>query len=226
MSTRKGGVSAEPYGLNLSFNVGDAKENVEKNRSRFLKAVGVLPEQIAIPQQRHTATVRTITRPGTYEVCDALVTDTPGIALTVTVADCAPVFLFDTRKKAVACVHAGWRGTEQRIVEKTIEVLVKQFGSNPRDILAWIGPCAGVCCYEVGEDVAKKFDARYLNRRDGKIYLNVGKSNEDQLRGAGVPERNTEAIGDCTICGKDLYHSYRRDRDKSGRMMGVVGINP
>ncbi len=224
ISTRIGGVSPEPYGLNLSFNVGDARENVEENRNRFFETLGIPPDRIAIPEQRHTATIRTVTQPGQYKDCDALVTNVRGTYLSVSIADCAPIFLFDRKKEVVACVHAGWRGTEQRIVSQAIKLMTAEFGSEPTEILAFIGPSAGPCCYEIGAEVAGKFEEDYLSSRAGKIYLDIKKANSGQLRAAGVPDSNTEVLNDCTICGAERYHSFRRDRTKSGRMVAIIGM--
>lgn len=225
MSTRKGGVSPEPFGMNASFSVGDTTANVTENRRRFLDALGIPSDRLAIPQQCHSATVRNVKTAGVYELCDALMTNVCNVVLSVIVADCAPVFLFDAEKKAVACVHAGWRGTGQQILLKTIRSMQLEFGSNPEDIYAFIGPSAGQCCYEVGEDVSQNFDDEFLSCRNGKTYLDIKRANKEQLRTAGVPISNTEVHRDCTICGQEWYHSYRRDREKSGRMMAIIGLN-
>ena len=211
--------------MNTSFSVGDSAENVAENRRRFLDALGVPSDRLAIPQQRHTAVIRNVKAEGTYEQCDALTTTVPNVFLSVSIADCAPVFLFDAMKKIVACVHAGWRGTEQRILQKTIRTMLQEFGSKPGDVSAFIGPSAGQCCYEVGEDVAQRFDAEFVSRRNGKFYLDIKKANEEQLRNAVVPGTNIEVHEDCTICRTELYHSYRRDGDKSGRMMAIIGLS-
>lgn len=225
VSTRNGGVSPELYGLNLSFNVGDERKRVEENRTRFFRALGIQPEYVAIPRQEHTATIRTITRPGVYEQCDALVTSERGVYCSVTVADCAPIFLYDTMRNVVGCVHAGWRGTQQRILFKTIELMKSDFRSVATDLLAFVGPCAGPCCYEVGREVARQFDESCSFGRDGKIFLDIKRANASQLRAAGIPDSRIEVMEDCTICGADVYHSYRRDREKSGRMMAIIGMS-
>ena len=225
LSTRKGGVSPEPYCMNTSLRVGDASDNVQENRRRFLNVLSLTPDRLAFAQQEHTANVRRISTPGTYERCDALMSDVPGVFLSVSVADCTPVFLFDASCRAVACIHAGWRGTEQGIVEKTVNSMQREFGSKPEEIHAFLGPAAGQCCYEVGADVAQKFDAGLVVDRHGKRYLDIKRANWQQLRTCGVPENNIEVHADCTICKSHLYHSYRRDRERSGRMMGIIGIN-
>jgi YfiH family protein len=211
--------------MNTSFSVGDLAENVAENRRRFLDALGVPSDRLAIPQQRHTAVIRNVKAGGTYEQCDALITIVPNVFLSVSIADCAPVFLFDAVKKIVACVHAGWRGTEEGILHKTIRMMHEEFGSKPGDVSAFIGPSAGKCCYEVREDVAQKFEVEFVSRLDGKLYLDIKKANVEQLRNAGVPGSSIEVHEYCTICSTRLYHSYRRDREKSGRMMAIIGLN-
>ena len=224
LSTRNGGVSPEPYGMNTSFHVNDSPDNVAENRGLFLGALGVQPGTVAIPQQRHTAVVMTVNAAGAYPECDALVTNVPNVYLCVSVADCAPVFLFDKAKRVVACVHAGWRGTARKIVRNAVVRMEEEFGTNAIDVVAFIGPSAGRCCYEVGEEVAKEFEEQLVRRGDGKMYLDIPGANSIQLRAAGVPESNIEVQGECTICNSGMYHSYRRDRKMSGRMMGVIGL--
>ena len=211
--------------MNTSYNVGDSERNVTTNRQLFLNVLGVAEHRLAVPQQRHTAIVKKVSAEGTYEQCDALVTNVPKVFLSMSVADCAPAFLFDMNKKVVGCVHAGWRGTEQRILQKTLLRMQEEFGSAPEEIYAFIGPSAGQCCYEVGEEVARKFDAEFVLRRSGTNYLDIKRANVEQLRAVGVPGPNIEVHADCTICNLEHYHSYRRDREKSGRMMGILGLN-
>lgn len=224
ITTRNGGVSREPYGMNTSFSVGDASEHVTENRKRFFAALGIPSDRVASARQRHTARIKRVAAEGTYDDCDALITNVPAVYLSVSIADCAPIFLYDRIRNAVACVHAGWRGTEQRILLKTIATMRDEFGSDPDNILAFIGPSAGQCCYEVGGDVAQKFDQEYLSSRDGKLFLDIKKANRKQLLTGEVPDINIEVHDLCTICNPELYHSYRRDRDRSGRMMGIIGM--
>ena len=224
MSTRVGGVSREPFGMNTSFKVGDESNNVRKNRAMFTKVLGIDEDRLAIPEQRHTSIVRRANGNGTYEQCDALVTDTPNVFLSVSVADCAAVFLYDPRNKAVGCVHAGWRGTEQEIVARALAKMEEEFGTQTRHVFAFVGPAAGSCCYEIGEEVAERFDGEFVERRKKKSYLDFKRANKVQLRSAGVPEVHIEVHDDCTICGDQTYHSFRRDGKNSGRMMGIIGL--
>ena len=118
VSTRCGGVSPEPYHLNLSLNVGDDEERVLRNRELFFGHLGIPPARLAIPGQIHGSDVLRVSEPGVYEAYDGLITNSENIFLAITVADCVPVFLFDTEVKAVAAIHAGWRGSKSRILKK------------------------------------------------------------------------------------------------------------
>jgi len=225
MSTRNGGVSPEPLGMNLSFNVGDEQENVRRNRSIFFGAVGIGPERVVYSGQIHSDIVQEAEGPGKLESCDALTTNRRDLYLAISVADCIPIFLYDPVAKCVAAVHSGWRGTEQAIVAKAIREMSARYGTNARDLVALIGPGASVCCYEVGEDVAKRFPPEIVDRSNGtQPRLDLKRRNGDLLIDMGVKASNIETSADCTIVGKDRYHSFRRDGNMSGRMLGVIGL--
>lgn len=224
MSTRAGGVSPEPLGMNLSFRVGDAESNVRTNRELFFARLGIRADELALPMQVHSGTVRNVYEPGLYPDCDALITNRRRVFLGVSVADCVPLFLFDRRREVVAAVHAGWRGTAKRIAERTIEQMVKDFSCRAADIVAFIGPSAGDCCYEVGTDVAALFDERFVRHREEKFFVDLKNANAAQLVGLHVPPSSVEISSSCTICQSSLFHSYRRDRERSGRMMAVIGL--
>ncbi len=225
-STKKNGVSRIPYGLNLSYMVGDDPNHVDINRERFFGKLGIPIEKLAIPKQFHGDFIKVASNPGVYDLCDALITSQRGVYLCITTADCLPIFLFDPMTYALAGIHAGWRGTKLKIVEKTIKKMTKEFGTLPSDLIAYIGPGAGVCCYEVGEEVAREFDARYLVRyASKKPRLNLKLATKLQLLDAGVSDRNIEISEYCTICNSGLFYSFRREKLNSGRMMGVIGID-
>jgi YfiH family protein len=224
MSTRQGGVSPEPYGMNLSFRVGDTEENVKRNRELFFGRLGIGIDELAIPQQVHSAVVQAVDRPGMYGQCDALVSNRHRVFLCVSVADCVPIFLFEKSQSVVAAIHAGWRGTLQRIVERTVELMVHQYACNPSDMIAYIGPSARSCCYEVGKEVADRFAVDYIRKTRDKFFLDLKDANLNQLIQSGVPVSSIEISEFCTICEPALFHSYRRDGQKSGRMLGVIGL--
>jgi polyphenol oxidase len=225
MSTRLGGAGDSPYGMNLSLNVGDDPIRVERNRETFFGSMGVNLYEVAIPQQVHSATVQVVHRPGMYPSCDALMTQAPRVFVCVTVADCLPILMFDPQQQAVAAVHAGWRGTAARIAEIAIVAMREHFGTDPRDLLVFIGPGAGSCCYVIGEEVASQVDARFVHRRDSTFVADLKAANCAQLESLGVPRSQIEIHPACTISEPEVFHSYRRDRERSGRMMAVVGLS-
>lgn len=225
MSTAGGGVSRGTFGLNLSFHVEDDPDHVRENRRLFFAALGIPEEKIAFTRQQHTTEILTVSTPGQNETCDALVTARTGIYLSISVADCTPVMLFDPVRNIVAGIHAGWRGTAGRIVEKTIERMKQGHGTHPGDLIAFIGPSAGKCCYEVGDEVAAQFpEPCSVPAGNGKYFLDVKQANLLQLLENGVRNSNIEVNKDCSI-HNPVYHSYRRDGKWSGRMFAVIGLN-
>jgi YfiH family protein len=172
-STRHGGVS-RGYGgnsLNLGFTQHDSRAAVERNRELFLKALGVANGRRSWPlvslRQIHSDLIHRVDRvqgdrmPEQPVAGDGIVTDTPGLLVAVQTADCLPIILADRKRRAVGVFHAGWRGTVKRIVEKGVGEMQKHFGSDPRDLMAAIGPGVQGCCYEVGEEVRTKFEAQF-----------------------------------------------------------------
>ncbi|MDA1185786.1 MAG: peptidoglycan editing factor PgeF [Acidobacteria bacterium] len=170
---------------------------------------------------------------------DVLVTDDPDIAVAVKAADCVPLLMADTRSGAVAAVHAGWRGTAAGAAPAALRALASEFGSKPEDLVVAIGPSIGPCCYEVGTELVDAFAAaghpRHLidrwfpalppqrgSRERPKLRLDVAGANRDQLVLAGVPEKNIHACGLCTAMHLDVLTSYRAEREKAGRMAGII----
>lgn len=153
---------------------------------------------------------------------DALIERTPGAVVGVKTADCVPILLVDERRRAVAAVHAGWRGAAQEIAPKTVRAMAERFDSRPEDLHAAIGPAIGECCFEVGPEVAAQFG----HQVPGKIKLDLIAINHAQLRAAGIPEERIYSAGLCTFCTGDEFHSFRRDREKAGRMLSVIGVAP
>ncbi|MFN0157586.1 MAG: peptidoglycan editing factor PgeF [Bacteroidota bacterium] len=223
-STRVGGNDGSHFGMNTSFNVGDAPENVRASRQELLASIGSTPDQLALPMQVHSAIVRRVESAGNYPECDGLLTSSPDICLGVSTADCVPIFILDPAKAAIAGVHAGWRGTAGGIVTQAIVAMQAEFGSRPADLIAFIGPCADVCCYQVGDEVASRFDNNFVVRKEGAVLLSLKAANVSALSLSGVPLTNIEVSPHCTISESHLFHSYRRDKERSGRMMGVIRL--
>ena len=254
-STRPGGVSdldGEKV-LNLGAVEWDKRENVEENRRRFQASVDASDLNFVSLHQIHSDVVRIFdATPGKQCKGDALATNRKRLLLGVRTADCSPVLVVDPKKRVVAAIHAGWRGTLARIVAKTIGQLQMEFGSEPKDLLAAIGPTIGGCCYEVGTEVAADFSAKFSNAaeffdelRTGdepnplqwlnmmppghqpppkKVLLDLKKANRLQLIEAGVREGNIVVSELCTSCDVERLFSYRKEGAMSGRLLAVVGI--
>ncbi|PYT32158.1 MAG: peptidoglycan editing factor PgeF [Acidobacteria bacterium] len=157
---------------------------------------------------------------------DALIENTPGRLVGVKTADCIPLLLLDPGNRAVAAVHAGWRGTVSRIARKTVKHLEENFSSRAEDLHVAIGPGIGKCCYEVGADVACQFREydQALSDLAHSAHLDLAEINRKQLIESGVPSEKIYVAGLCTLCHPDDFHSYRRDRDHAGRMLSVIGL--
>ncbi len=254
-STAPGGVS-ELNGrkvLNLSFTEWDTRENVLANRKKFQSALGAEKFPLVALKQIHSAVIWPFASAPT-EPCkgDASLTKTPGLLLGVQTADCVPILLVDPKKRAVAAIHAGWRGTLARILEKTVGELHARFGSNPADLLAAIGPSIGPCCYEVGAELVTQFSSQFADAPDyfdeprtgeepnplqwlnmmppghqpppKNVHLDLSKANRSQLLAAGLHEKNIFVSGLCTACHPDLFFSYRKQGPRSGRLLSAIAV--
>jgi polyphenol oxidase len=183
--------------------------------------VPALYGNLATLKQIHSATcVAAEGRAGQLGQGDALVENTPGSVVAVKTADCIPVLLVDERRRAVAAVHAGWRGTADGIVRRAVAAMHERFGSAPADLDAAIGPGIGACCYEVGPEVAARFGI------EGRVRLDLPAVNRRQLLDAGVMARRIYTSSLCTMCHPREMHSFRRDREAAGRQHSFVGIRP
>ncbi len=254
-STRAGGVSAleGKKVLNLGFAEWDTRELVVENRRLFQSALHADDLTLVTLRQFHSDVVQVFDSVPA-ESCrgDASATIRPGLLLGVQTADCVPILLVDPKKRAVAAVHAGWRGTLQRIVTKAIGKMQMQFGSRPDGLLAAIGPSIGGCCYEVGTEVAVEFKSQFSNASDWfdelrtgdepnplqwlngmppghqpapkNVFLDLRKANRALLLDAGLRAQDIFVVDLCTACRRDLLFSYRKEGAVSGRLMSVVGI--
>lgn len=226
-STRHGGVSPAPFhSLNLGKSTDDSPVNVTENRRRFCAALGFQPAQMAWSKQVHGDQIRYATEPGGAEGFDALVTDVPGILLAVSVADCTPILVCDHRRRAVAAIHAGWRGTVAGVVAKTLIFMKKKFGTRGADCFAYVGTCIDECSFEVGDEVAAEF-AESFKRFDaerGKFFVDLKKANAAQLRSFDIPETQIETSPYCTVRHAADFFSHRKDSGLTGRGMGAIGL--
>jgi len=172
----------------------------------------------AIVHQVHSGRAVFAAGPGVHGEADALITGQAGFALAIRTADCVPILIADPEHRAVAAVHAGWRGTVSGILTKTLAAMAKRFGTAPEKTLVAIGPAIGPCCFEVGPEVAVQFGHPIENR-----HVDLIEANRQQVLRAGVPVAQITVSGRCTHCDPTLFHSFRRDREQSGRMVTAIG---
>ncbi|GAB3943320.1 peptidoglycan editing factor PgeF [Spirosoma harenae] len=227
-STRHGGVSPAPFAsLNLGINTPDDTVNVNENRRRFFSAIGATVDRFASSHQVHGTEILRATEPGRYDGYDALITNTPGLYIGVTVADCVPILIYDQEHQAVAAIHAGWRGTVGKIVTKTLVQMQQQFGASAIHCYAYIGTCIDECSFEVGTEVAEQFDSEFKrdNAASGKSFVDLKKANAQLLRDFGIPSEQIHISPFSTVLNNSDYFSYRAEQGQTGRMLAVIGIN-
>lgn len=242
-STRQGGVSQSPLDtLNLGMDRGDAPEALLENYSRFCGALNLDPERTVLSKQVHETNVRLCTetdagkgllRPRDYQA-DALISNTPGLALTVFSADCGLVLLYDPIHEAVGALHAGWRGCAGGIVQNTVQAMGTAFDSRPEDLLAAIGPCIGKCCFETDSDVPSAMrralgqDAEpFLDAKEGdKWQVDLGGLNRLWLLRSGLREEHIQDSGLCTACHPELFWSHRKMGEARGLQVGMIAAGP
>ncbi len=228
--------SLEPYVFSLALHTGEDKASIIDNRKKVSSLLDLEQNlQFIVANQTHSDHIHVIVEKETkgwkgledaVADCDALITNKKGVVITVLTADCVPVLLYDKEKEVVAAIHAGWKGTEAMIVAKTVEKMIRVYGSDPRDIIAGIAPAIGRCCYEVGEDVAKHFfnEPRSFDVRGEKYMLDLPFINKKQLLDSGLLEEHIEMSDVCTACEVERFFSYRKEQGCSGRFMSMIGL--
>lgn len=216
----------------ISFSGSEEPARVVANRRELGENAGFTLDRLVVGNQVHGAEITVVTGKdagrGAYDnasrlpATDALVTAEANLCLMVLTADCVPVLLYDRECHAIAAIHAGWRGTAAGIVGKTVNLLQERYGSDPRNILAGIAPAIGKCCFEVGEEVAKVFQARYARQVEegklpGKYRVDLSGINTLQLLEAGLKAEHIEQAGICTLCHPTDFFSYRYAGAAAGR---------
>ena len=242
-STRLGGVSSGFLSsMNFSRALGDTEENIRENFRRIGKAIGFSPEDMVLSSQTHTANVRVVTeedkgcgyaKPRDYTDVDGLVTNVPGLVLATSFADCVPLFLIDPVHKAIGLSHSGWKGTVRKIGLRTVELMQTAFQTDPRDLIAGIGPSICQDCYEVNEDVIQEFreafpeeawnDLFYI-KENGHYQLSLWEANRRIFLEAGIPDSRISLPGICTACNPGFLFSHRASHGKRGNMAAFLGI--
>ena len=244
--------------LNLGFTASDSRENVLRNRATLLRDVFGEPSGPELPlvtlHQVHSTAIHRVAREnaGPFAVLsgDGLLTCETELVLGIQTADCVPVLLADRHTGAVAVFHAGWRGTLGRIVEQGVARMRSEFGTEPENLLAAIGPAIGPCCYEVGEEIGQQFRETFQYAEEllhqcstlrtdcepeepsrlqadsasagSKRLLDLPETNRRQLLDAGLSDTAIDLLPWCTRCRKDLFFSYRAERGLTGRMLSVI----
>ncbi len=231
--TRRGGVSPAPWdSLNMGGGLGDTRERVLENIRRGLDAFGRSPQNVYDVWQVHGRHVVCADAPrngAEYARADAIISDKPGLTLMMRFADCVPVMLYDSQKRVVGLVHAGWQGTVAGVVQAAIQRMSVTYGSQPEDILAGIGPSIGPDHYEVGENVVERVRQTFgtqadnvLLRVNGSTYFNLWQANRLLLEASGV--HRIEIAGLCTACDLTHWYSHRQERGATGRFGAFIAV--
>jgi len=231
-STRPGGFSQGAYdSLNLGLMSGDDIQQVERNRQRFSQWLGIPVVQnlkmdhgiqvahVSGPQDMHTSWS-----------ADACITNHPEVSLSLTTADCVPIFFYDPHAEAVGLAHAGWRGTRAGIAQEVVRAMVNKLGARAENLKVALGPSIGPCCFEVGHEVAREFDKQFGERPwirpkgEEKFHIDLHQANQDWLVKAGVKAENISTCSLCSCCREDLFFSWRRDQGVTGRMLSAIAL--
>lgn len=225
-STRFGGTSKDPYhSLNLGLKTGDKLAFVHENRARFIRSLSINEDQIAYTDQVHSANVEIVTKAGIYAETDALITVRKNLFLVIQTADCFPLFVVDPGTNIIAAIHAGWRGALQGVIENTLKTMETKLNVNPDNLFVAVGPGLQQECFEIQSDVYDQIENKYLkiHSDETKRFLDLKNLIIDKLLQSGLNRKHIYDSGRCTKCEKESFYSFRRDKNKSGRMMGIIG---
>ena len=227
-TTRRGGFSKGNYGeFNINRYCGDNVESISQNRALLCGLLGIDDSRLLMPHQVHETEIVAVnetTREAELEGVDALMTNIPGICIGVSTADCIPVLLYDKTHRAVCAIHAGWRGTVKRIVEKAVGAMTSTYRTRPADIQAQIGPGIHIESFEVGDEVYEAFanegfEMGTISRKVGqKWHIDLPECNRQQLLASGVPAAQVDVSPICTYQHPETYFSARRLTINSGRI--------
>lgn len=220
---------------NLSFKRGHVNEVVE-NRKKFLNSLGIQLNNVVAMQEVHNDHIYIVknkdkgrgafSKTNWVEGVDGLLTKKKDVFLFGTFADCLPIFFFDPERKVVGIAHVGWRGVVLNICKKMLLAMYNTFQCNPQDILTIIGPSIGECCFEVQGDILSEFEnsKNYIIKRNNRIFINLQQVCFEQMRECRITKQNIYISNICTSCNNDIYSSYRKDRNKTTGMGGVIGL--
>jgi YfiH family protein len=221
------------FSLRLKGNAIFATSTKEfSNVGSFCKTLNIKEEDLVSMEQAHGDGVEIATQRDRGKImpaADALITKDPNTPLLARTADCVPIFILDQETPAIGAIHAGWKGSIKKIAVKTLEAMKEAFDTEAENCIIAMAPSIGQCCYEVDEkvmmhvrDIVKEWKATATPAKDGKWMLNLSKLNELQLINAGVKKGNFTSSKLCTSCNKPLFHSWRRDGERAGRMFSIA----
>jgi len=226
-----------PYHFSVALHTHQQPYQILQNRSMIEEYFErYSPLHYVLAKQTHSHNIKTVDTPKTQgwkefksaiDDCDALITDKRQIMLGVLTADCVPILMYDSKNHIISAVHAGWKGTKDKIVLKTLLQMKQKYHTNPADVLVGIAPAIGECCYEVGEEVAQHFfdmPKSFKKKTNGKYMLNLAYINQQQLLNVGVEGQNIEQSNICTACHTEEYFSYRKEKGCNGRFMSIIGL--
>lgn len=202
---------------------------INKNLEELVEKLGLRKPSIVGLEQAHSKRILAVKKRSALKGmntrgCDGILTDVSAVVLTVKVADCVPIFLVDPERRISGLIHAGWKGTLLGIAKEGVKQACQMFGSSPENLIVVFGPCIGVCCYQVSDSLAILFPRDCLGFTYNEIKLDLVKANLKQLLKSGVRREKIFSSGHCTFCGKSLFYSYRRDKEKDKKMTAFIGI--
>ncbi|MEG0004319.1 MAG: peptidoglycan editing factor PgeF [Clostridium sp.] len=226
-STKNGGVSEGEFeSLNLGVYTNDNKDNVKENFNIILRECN-MSSSIAYLHQVHGQDVYLVNRDNVDQVVgkdgDAIITAEKNLPIGVFTADCVPILLYDKNKKVVAAIHAGWRGVVGKILTKTISKMKQEFKTSSEDIVVAIGPFIGSCCFEVSADIINKFN--FYEIRGNKYFVDLYKEVEKEALENNILLDNIDFLDMCSVCTGEIFHSYRRQSGKTGRIGSFIEIS-
>jgi len=238
-STRHGGVGKDNYAsFNINYYCGDREEDIMANRKALCQLLGIDASCLVYPHQTHGDVVKTIDsqwmealspaeKRYSLDGVDAVMTNLSGVCIGVSTADCIPILLYDATHHACCAVHAGWRGTVKRIVQKAVEALASTYGTSPQQLKAVIGPGISLKSFEVGDEVYEQFaqagfDMASIACKYEKWHIDLWECNKRQLMEVGVPETDIHVAGICTYIHHDDFFSARRLGINSGRIFSGI----
>lgn len=207
----------------------NVQNSVSENKKMFCEILNIDFENFITPAQTHSVNIEIAqTEKNEYPECDGLILTNKEQAVYLNFADCTPIIIYDKKLNIGSVSHAGWRGTAGRIAALTVQKMIDEFGSNPNDIVAAIGPAISMCCYNVGEDVLEKLISTVsdkdgiFEKRNGEIFVDLKEINKRQLIEIGVAE--IDVCPYCTVCDNDLFFSYRKENATTNRHSAILKL--